>query len=279
MPDISHRDLLGLDLHAPYHFIQPTDPGAVGAGLFWLDTSVLPLRPSRRNQANTGWDPIAAGSSFRTVSTASSVVPNDEVIAINSTSAPVTVTLPAVNTFQPGTRFSFIKIDPTAHPAILAATGSDKIVGLSTFSLTYQYGALDVVGDGISNWLMDPPQTNRGALEIVIDGGGQALGPGVKADIELAWGLDLTAVRMVPDQAAGGIVVDLLTAPFANFPGSAVSICPTTPPTLTGQPRLEDTTLSGWTTTLVQGNWLRVNVVSVSILQRVTLSLSGFRTS
>lgn len=51
---IEHNLLVGLQLHAPFHYIQTSDPGAVGVGLWWADTTNLLIK--RRNAGNTGWD-------------------------------------------------------------------------------------------------------------------------------------------------------------------------------------------------------------------------------
>lgn len=50
---MSHASLTGLDLHQPFHYIQETDPGAVGAGLWWFKKSTLVLK--YRNVPNTAW--------------------------------------------------------------------------------------------------------------------------------------------------------------------------------------------------------------------------------
>jgi hypothetical protein len=50
---MSHATLTGLNLHQPFHYNQETDPGAVGAGLWWWKKSIKAL--SQRNATNTGW--------------------------------------------------------------------------------------------------------------------------------------------------------------------------------------------------------------------------------
>lgn len=60
MADVEHRTLAGDDLHAPFHRIQGTDPGAIGAGKYWLDTSTDPHTLWLRNSANDGWTQIGA---------------------------------------------------------------------------------------------------------------------------------------------------------------------------------------------------------------------------
>jgi hypothetical protein len=55
MTDILHRDLLADDLHIP-GFMQSDDPGAVGAGKLWIDTSGVPdPAVEMRDPTNTRW--------------------------------------------------------------------------------------------------------------------------------------------------------------------------------------------------------------------------------
>lgn len=42
-------------------YVQSTDPGAVGAGVWWADTTVRPWVVKVRNFANTGWEMTAGG--------------------------------------------------------------------------------------------------------------------------------------------------------------------------------------------------------------------------
>lgn len=56
----THADLSGLDLHEPYHYVQETDPGAVGSNKYWLTVSTGIVR--RRNNANSAWAIVSAGT-------------------------------------------------------------------------------------------------------------------------------------------------------------------------------------------------------------------------
>jgi len=56
---IQHSHIQDVSLmHLTFHYQQASDPGAVGAGLWWLDTSVgnpTSDHISYRNDTNTGW--------------------------------------------------------------------------------------------------------------------------------------------------------------------------------------------------------------------------------
>lgn len=60
-----HSTMQGLELHQPYHYIQEADPGAVGAGLFWLKVSTATI--SRRNDANSAWVAMGAPGTVTSV--------------------------------------------------------------------------------------------------------------------------------------------------------------------------------------------------------------------
>lgn len=54
---IFHKDLTSEELHVP-GYLQATDPGSIGAGKYWIDTSLGSGKWSikARNSSNTGWE-------------------------------------------------------------------------------------------------------------------------------------------------------------------------------------------------------------------------------
>lgn len=91
-----HSQYSGSELHQPYHFIQESDPGAVGAGLFWLQISTGNV--SRRNDANTSWvgiggtapAPLTTKGDLYSFSTSPARLPvgtNGQVLTADSTQA------------------------------------------------------------------------------------------------------------------------------------------------------------------------------------------------
>jgi hypothetical protein len=59
---ITHATLTGTALHGPFRYEQTSDPGTVGAAVYWLDTTGSPpYALKRRNATNTSWDLIASG--------------------------------------------------------------------------------------------------------------------------------------------------------------------------------------------------------------------------
>jgi hypothetical protein len=116
------------------------------------------------------------------------------------------------------------------------------------------------------------------ALECVIDGGGAVITTGVKGDLEVPFNCTINSARMFADQS-GSIVVNVWKDTYANFPPVVGDkITASAPPTITADDQSQDSTLTGWTTTLSAGDVLRFNVDSVSSITRVTLSLRVTRT-
>lgn len=127
-----------------------------------------------------------------------------------------------------------------------------------------QTGDLQVLGDLTGS---------TGVVNFVIDGGGEAITTGIKGDIHFDVACTITAVTLLADQT-GSIVIDLWKDTYANFPPTvADTITASAKPTLSSAVKSQDTTLTGWTTSIAAGSVLRINVDSASTLTRVTLSL------
>lgn len=60
MSTVEHNTLTGTDLHEAFHYTSSSDPGAVGAGLYWLDTSGDPYVLKRRDGTNTSWKTVGS---------------------------------------------------------------------------------------------------------------------------------------------------------------------------------------------------------------------------
>lgn len=114
----------------------------------------------------------------------------------------------------------------------------------------------------------------QSGIEVVIDGGGSAITTGVKGYLEVPFDCVITAWRIVSD-VSGSIVVDVWKDTYANFPPVlADTITASAKPTLSTAQKNQDTTLTGWTTSLTDGDWLAFNVDSATTVTRVTLSLT-----
>lgn len=115
-------------------------------------------------------------------------------------------------------------------------------------------------------------------ITFIIDGGGATITSGVKGDLEIPFGCTINAVTLLADQS-GSIVVDIWKDTYANYPPTvADTITASAKPTISSATKSQDTTLTGWTTSITAGDTLRFNVDSITTCQRVTLSLKVTKT-
>jgi hypothetical protein len=77
---------------------------------------------------------------------------------------------------------------------------------------------------------------------------------------------------------SGSVVVDIWKDTYANFPPAVGdTITASAKPTLTAESKANSTTLTGWTTALAAGDYIEVNVDSVTTITNVTLTLTVTR--
>lgn len=96
--------------------------------------------------------------------------------------------------------------------------------------------------------------------------------------LELNFDCTIEGYTLLAD-AAGSIVVDLWYDTYANYPPVVGdSICAAALPTLASAIKTQDTTLTGWTTTLQRGRVLKAHVNSAGTVKAVTLTLDVIKT-
>ena len=108
-----------------------------------------------------------------------------------------------------------------------------------------------------------------------IDGGGIAITAGMVSRAIRAKGnytIKLSSIMLSPGSAAGSCVLDVLTATFANY-DTGTSIIASAPPTLSSAIKAQDSTLTGWTVSVVDGNFYWIKITSASGVTGVTLDL------
>lgn len=111
------------------------------------------------------------------------------------------------------------------------------------------------------------------AIEFVVDGGGSAITTGVKGYLEIPWAATINSATLLADQS-GSIVVDVWVDTYANYPPTdADSITASAVPTISTALKSQDTTLTGWTTSLAAGSIIGFNVDSATTVEKVTISL------
>lgn len=112
-----------------------------------------------------------------------------------------------------------------------------------------------------------------GTAGITIDGGGSTITTGVKGYIEIPFAGTIVQATLLADQS-GSIVIDVWKDTYANYPPTdADSITAAAPPTISTATKSQDSTLTGWTTSITAGDILGFNVDSVTTITQVTLIL------
>ena len=90
----------------------------------------------------------------------------------------------------------------------------------------------------------------------------------------------ITRVTLLTQGGSGSCVVDIWKDTYANYPPVVGdSITASAKPTISSTTKSQDTTLTGWTTSVSAGDILRFNVDSITTCTRVLVSLTITRTS
>lgn len=114
-------------------------------------------------------------------------------------------------------------------------------------------------------------------VNLIIGDGVAALSTGLKGVLELPFAGTITQVSLVAD-ASGSAVVDIWKDTYTNYPPTvADTICASAKPTLSSAVKYQDTTLTGWTKTFSAGDWIAINLDSVTTCKRLVLSLRGVK--
>jgi hypothetical protein len=114
-----------------------------------------------------------------------------------------------------------------------------------------------------------------GLVAYAIDGGDLEIQVGVAGELYIPFPCEIQEVTLLADQV-GSIVLDILKDSYANYP-SATSITASEKPTISSSDKSQDGTITGWTTTINEGDYLRFNVESVTNITRCTVHLKILR--
>lgn len=105
----------------------------------------------------------------------------------------------------------------------------------------------------------------------IIDGGGATPTTGSQGYLFFPFACTINSVTMLADQS-GSIVVDIKKGAYSAFPTTS-SICASAKPTISSAQKSQDTTLTGWTTSISANDVLEFNVDSVTSITRCTVGL------
>lgn len=159
--------------------------------------------------------------------------------------------------------FSRTFLDDTSGGAVLTT------LGVSAFAQTILD---DADATAVRNTIA--AASRKRIIRVVLDGAGSTITTGAKkVYVTVPVNCTITKARLLADQT-GSIVVDIWKDSYANYPPVvADSITASAKPTLSSANKSENSTLTGWTTTLNEGDILEVNVDSATTVTKVYLDL------
>jgi hypothetical protein len=154
------------------------------------------------------------------------------------------------------------------------ARGDARYLKLAGGTMT---GKITLDGDPTANLHASTKQyvdaVKAGAIAFIIDGGGSAITTGEKGHLRVPFACTINRATALADQS-GSVTVDVWKDTYANFsPTDADSITASAPVTITSAQKSEDSTLTGWTTSVAADDILAYNVDSATTITRVTVSL------
>ncbi len=114
------------------------------------------------------------------------------------------------------------------------------------------------------------------SISFVIDGGGSTITTGSKGFVVVPYACTINNNTLLADQS-GSIVLDIKKSTYSGFP-STTTIVASAAPTLSSAQKSQDTTLTGWTTSIAAGDVLEWSVTSATTVTRVTNNLKVTKT-
>lgn len=129
-------------------------------------------------------------------------------------------------------------------------------------------------GPGDTDWIYLPLTTVNAAVGCVFDGASSVLEVGRFVDVPVPYNCTIQAAEMLVDTSGGTLTVEVWKDSYANFPPTvADKINASAPIGVSGTNKSLDTTLTGWSLTLVAGDILRFVITVATVVTKATVFL------
>jgi len=115
-------------------------------------------------------------------------------------------------------------------------------------------------------------------VSVTFDNGASAIEANSRCDVRIPYNMTITKVTVLAN-TTGSIVIDIWKDTYVNYPPTvADTITASAKPTISSANKYEDSTLTGWDTSVSSGNTLRVYVDSCSSITRCVMLIEGTKT-
>lgn len=125
-----------------------------------------------------------------------------------------------------------------------------------------------------SAWVLTSGTGGTRAIQATVNGGGSVPSTGVFADVYVPYACTITAATMLADQSGSAVIDVWVSSSLGTTPTVANTITASDLPTLSSAIQSTDTTLTGWTTSISAGSWVRFNLNSVTTCTRIQVTLT-----
>lgn len=113
----------------------------------------------------------------------------------------------------------------------------------------------------------------QAGIEMPIGDGQNVISTGIAGWLRVPFDCEIQNVELTSD-ASGSIVVDIWKDTYGNYPPTdADSITASAVPTISSATKSQDNTLTGWTKSLSEGDYLYFNVDSITTIKGCLISI------